>query len=35
MSIATQLFAHLVLVGMVFAFVARRWMNAGSAARLA
>jgi hypothetical protein len=25
MSIVTQLFAHLVLVGLVFAFVARRW----------
>jgi hypothetical protein len=27
MAIATQLFADLVLVGLVFAFVARRWMK--------
>lgn len=26
LSVATQLFAHLVLVGVVFAFVARRWL---------
>ena len=28
LSVATQLFAHLVLVGLVFATVARRWMGA-------
>ena len=28
MSIATQLFAHIVLVGLVFAFAARRYLSA-------
>jgi len=34
MSIATQLFAHLVLVGLIFAFVARRWMKSPASASL-
>ena len=35
MSIATQLFAHIVLVGLVFAFIARRTMKSEPTVRAA
>ena len=33
LSIATQLFAHIVLVGVPFAFIARRYVATGAAAQ--